>query len=132
MSLDFGMLAKLLVNAASGEGGGGGAAEEKREGFAWQVEEIPLIPRVVPEDLKPVGGGWDMQIDAATFVGIALGVVLGMLAVYLSWGCNTAMGYSTPVKAVFATFAFFFGLTYIVLYILLRWDVCRRVQGSVF
>lgn len=135
MSLDFGMFAKLLVDAVGGAvGGGAGAKKEGYVGFAGVediplagVEDIPLIPRPVPEDLR-VSKKWGL--DASTFVAIALGAVIGWLAFYLSWSCNTAMGYSTAVKAVFGSFAFFFGLTYIVLYILLRWDVCARIGGG--
>jgi uncharacterized membrane protein YGL010W len=67
------------------------------------------------------------NIDPSTIVTIILSVILGIIAFTLSWSCNTALGYNIIWKAFYGTFAFIFGLTYIILYLLLRWDTCRSL-----
>jgi len=57
---------------------------------------------------------------------VALSFAMGAFAAYLSWTCNTALEYDVFVKVISAFFAFMFGLVYVVLYALLRWDVCRK------
>lgn len=108
MSVDFGMLAKLVVDAVS-------PPSEKKEKY------YNNNPSTV-----------NKQIDAVSVIGIILSVVLGIIAFVLSWSCNSALGYHVVIKAFFGTFAFLFGFTYIILYILLRWDTCMRlIDGPV-
>ena len=47
-----------------------------------------------------------------------IGWVLGFIAAYLSWQCNTAQGVNFALKLLFAFFAFIFGFIYIILYFL--------------
>jgi len=56
----------------------------------------------------------------------SVSVLLSVIAFWLSWSCNTALGYNNVMKAVFGAMAFFFGLTYILLFFIMRWDVCRK------
>ena len=100
MSVDFGMFAKLVVDAIS-------PSKEKTEKYS---------------------DNWSAKIDAATFISIVLSVALGVIAFILSWTCNSAIGYHVVIKAFFGTFAFLFGFTYIVLYIFLRWDTCAKLM----
>lgn len=98
MSVDFGLLTKLYLSV---------------------VEKY--------EDKKEINEGWKIFIDPSTVVTIILSVILGFIALTLSWSCNTALGYNILWKAFYGTFAFIFGLTYIILYLLLRWDTCRSL-----
>lgn len=59
-----------------------------------------------------------------TFV---LGVVIGLYAAYLSWQCNSKLSYSTFLKVIFSVFAYLFGLVYLILYLVMRWDTCKRI-----
>ena len=102
MSLDFGLLAKLILGVTSPSN------KEKYENGT---------------DKEAVNLG----IDVGTIVSIILSAILGVIAFILSWSCNSALGYHTFVKAVFGTFAFVFGFTYIILYLLLRWDTCNAL-----
>jgi hypothetical protein len=60
-------------------------------------------------------------IDAVMFF---LGIIVGLYAAYLSWMCNGKVGYPVFIKAVFAVFAYLFGLIYLILYLIMKWDVC--------
>lgn len=65
-----------------------------------------------------------------TFGGVLsfiLGVVIGLYAAFLSWQCNTKLSYNMFLKVIFAIFAYLFGLVYLVLYVVMRWDTCRRL-----
>ena len=60
-------------------------------------------------------------IDA---VMLFLGIIVGLYAAYLSWMCNGKVGYHVFFKAVFAVGAYLFGLIYLILYLIMKWDVC--------
>lgn len=62
-----------------------------------------------------------LLIDAVSLV---LGIIIGLYAAYLSWMCNDKVGYPIFIKAIFAVFAYIFGLVYLILYLLMKWDVC--------
>lgn len=104
MSLDFGMFAKLIVDAVN---------PPKKESYVSE---------------EPAPGWLAFKMDVATIVSIVLSVALGVIAFILSWSCNTALEYNVIIKSVFGTFAFLFGFTYIVLYLLLRWDTCSKIM----
>lgn len=53
-------------------------------------------------------------------ISILLGTLVGIYAVYLSWSCNTKQGVDTLAKIIYAIFAWFFGMLYLVLYFLFR------------
>ena len=98
MSLDFGLLTKLILTATTPEKFSAGA----NSGV----------------------GDYD---KVTTIITILVSLILGITAFTLSWTCNTAMGYTTVVKTVYGTASFIFGLTYILLYLLLRWDTCHFI-----
>lgn len=56
-----------------------------------------------------------------------IGIAIGLFAAYLSWQCNTRMDYGAAWKVINAFFAYLFGLVYILLYVVFRWDVCRKI-----
>jgi hypothetical protein len=103
MSLDYGMIARFLVESFS-----------KKERF--QDDNLQQNNKI------------DSGIDMYNVLYVALSITLGVVAFSLSWNCNTAMGYSTVVKAVFGTLSFLFGMSYILLYFVMRWDTCARIS----
>lgn len=66
-------------------------------------------------------------INVADVLSFLLGVVIGLYAAYLSWQCNSKLSYSVVLKVIFALFAYIFGLVYLILYVVMRWDTCRRL-----
>lgn len=64
------------------------------------------------------------MLDMLIFI---MGVAIGLYAAYLSFTCNTKMRYNMSLKVIFAIFAYIFGLVYLVLYLIMRWDVCRQL-----
>lgn len=62
-----------------------------------------------------------------TAIAWTIGIAIGASAAYLSWQCNSRMQYGIVWKAVNAVFAYMFGLVYLLLYVVFRWDVCRRI-----
>jgi uncharacterized protein YacL len=69
-------------------------------------------------------------IKLSDILSFVLGVIIGLYAAYLSWQCNTKMDYSTFVKVIFAIFAYIFGLVYLILYLIMRFDTCRVISKS--
>ena len=57
-----------------------------------------------------------------------IGLVLGGLAAFLSWRCNSSLGYPVYLKLLMAFFAFMFGGIYMLYYVLFRFDVCRAAR----
>jgi hypothetical protein len=66
----------------------------------------------------------DDGITAGAILSSVISIAIGFYAVYLSWTCNTASGYSTPLKVIFAFFAFIFGLLYLIFYVLVNAGRC--------
>ena len=54
-----------------------------------------------------------------------LPLIIGLIAAYLSWNCNTAKGYTFVEKVIFSFFAYIFGGIYILYYFLVRYDECK-------
>jgi hypothetical protein len=61
-------------------------------------------------------------------VSLAVGIIIGLIAVYLSWSCNSALQYNIALKVFFAIMAYIFGFLYIILYIIMRYDTCAYIQ----
>ena len=57
-----------------------------------------------------------------------MGLLIGTFAAYLSWQCNSAMGYPLFLKVFLGFFAFTFGGIYLMYYALFRYDVCRAAR----
>lgn len=104
MSLDYGMVARMIVGSFTKSD-----VKEKYEEY-----QIPFTY---------------FKMNMYMFLYIMLSITLGLLAFSLSWNCNTALGYHTALKALFGACAFVFGMTYILLYIVMRWDTCGRIMG---
>jgi hypothetical protein len=102
MSLDFGMISRMIVHSMF--------PAEKEERFQEKEGADKYIGNTE---------WWILTILTWT-----ISFLLSFMAFWLSWSCNTAMGYHVALKALFGAMAFFFGLTYIVMYIIMRWDVC--------
>lgn len=66
---------------------------------------------------------WKLS-DILSFI---LGVIIGLYAAYLSWQCNSKMRYNKFLKVLFSVFAYIFGLVYLILYVIMRWDVCKKL-----
>ncbi len=67
------------------------------------------------------------KISVSDVLSFLLGVVIGLYAAFLSWQCNTKLSYNVFLKVIFAIFAYLFGLVYLILYVVMRWDTCRRL-----
>lgn len=68
----------------------------------------------------PRGGG--KGFDAFSFIVSAL---ISAIAVYLSWTCNSALGYNMVEKVLYALAAGFFGVVYLFYFVLIRGDTCK-------
>lgn len=107
MSLDFGLFAKLIVDS-----------------FTAKKEKYSNVMSYDRTD----NNIFHIQFNALMVASIFISLILGIIAFLLSWSCNTAMGYNTVVKTVFGSVAFVFGFTYIILFLLMRWDVCSKIM----
>lgn len=118
MSVDFGLMARLIVDAF-----------DKKEQFlasknADYVDPLGIVDFSEVRDLEN-------RLKTRTtlhIISILVSLGFGVLAFYLSWTCNTAMGYHAALRVVFGGTAFFFGFTYVLLYILLRYDTCYAIM----
>jgi hypothetical protein len=64
------------------------------------------------------------MLDGLIFV---MGVAIGLYAAYLSFQCNSKLKYGMILRVIFAVFAYVFGFVYLILYVLMRWDVCNAL-----
>ena len=75
---------------------------------------------ILAEKLLHLGDDATKEGTTATlgpsYVGILLGIVIGVYAIYVSWTCNSASGISVPLKVFYAFFAYVFGLLYLILH----------------
>jgi hypothetical protein len=60
------------------------------------------------------------------WLSLLVSVLLGIYAAYLSWTSNTELGIHVGVKAVYAFFAFLFGMIYLANYFFLKRDVLGK------
>lgn len=111
-------MARLIVDAF-----------DKKEKFEQGNETLPvdLLGYVDFAEVKHLDTKLQRR-EVAQIWSMILSVLLGAWAFYLSWTCNTALGYHVAVRAVFGVTAFVFGLTYLLLYVLLRYDTCRALM----
>ena len=54
-----------------------------------------------------------------------LPLIIGLIAAYFSWNCNSRKGYTLLEKIIFSFFAFIFGGVYLLYYFLVRYDECK-------
>jgi len=62
---------------------------------------------------------------SASLLSNLVSLAIGGYAAYLSYTCNTRHNVDEPFKVIYAALAFFFGLLYLVYYLLFRSDYCR-------
>lgn len=89
--------------------------------FVGAESMMPMMPMGGPQQQPKQG------IKVSDVLSLILGVVIGLYAAYLSWQCNAKLSYNTFLKVIFAIFAYMFGLIYLILYVVMRWDTCRRL-----
>ena len=67
------------------------------------------------------------NFESSTVVqyGNILGLLIGGWAAYLSYECNTRHNINEPLKIIYAVFAFWFGLIYLIYYLLFKSDYCH-------
>ncbi len=51
-------------------------------------------------------------------------IIFGVIAMALSWSCNTKEGYSVPARIINAIFAGFANIAYVFWFMILRSDYC--------
>lgn len=110
MSLDFSVISRMIVDSLFTDG----KEKGKKESFDEQTTNADSY----------IGNTERNVLIGLTWI---ISLILSIVAFWLSWTCNTAMGYNLALKALFGAGAFFFGLTYIVLYFIMRWDVCSGI-----
>lgn len=69
----------------------------------------------------PTPGPTEMEKKSQMSPLISFGMLIGILAAYLSWTCNTAQGLGTPEKVIYALFAYLFGGFYLIYYFFVRY-----------
>jgi hypothetical protein len=67
----------------------------------------------------------ESTMTTASIVSTFIGLIIGVYAAYLSWECNSALGISTPLKVIYAFFAWVFGLLYLIFYVIFRAGTCQ-------
>ena len=73
----------------------------------------------------------ESQVDKkATLMSNIIGIAMGILAVYLSWTCNTKKGDSTLLKVIYAIFAFLFAPLYLIIYLFIVRGTCGKLQNT--
>ena len=56
------------------------------------------------------------QESSITFTVFIFWMVVGFFGIYLSWTCNTTSNAPTLLKVIYAFFAWFFGIFYLIFY----------------
>jgi hypothetical protein len=115
MSLDFAMISRMIVDSIA----------PKKESFYVTDTTTGTVVTKGGADVY-IGATEKNILNVLTWV---ISFMISILAFWLSWSCNTAMGYHIALKALFGAGAFFFGLIYLVLYFIMRWDVCSGSMG---
>lgn len=54
--------------------------------------------------------------DQTSYTVIIFSFMIGIFCIYLSWTCNTQLNTETPLKVMYAFFAWFFGIFYLIFY----------------
>lgn len=65
------------------------------------------------------------KIKVAGYVTLAISILIGLFAAYLSWTCYENVRYSSiPARILFAVFAYIFGTLYLIIYALFKSSSC--------
>jgi apolipoprotein N-acyltransferase len=54
--------------------------------------------------------------DDTSSVAFIFSLMVGIFCIYLSWTCNTSLNAETPLKIMYAFFAWLFGIFYLMFY----------------
>jgi hypothetical protein len=60
----------------------------------------------------------------------AFSFLISLYAAYLSWSCNTALGYGVFTRLILSFFAFMFGTLYVIFYFVFRSDTCSNIIAN--
>lgn len=63
-----------------------------------------------------------------SFTYIVIILLLGGLAAWLSWDANSLVEYNVIWKVLFSFFAFLQGFSYLVIYLICKYDLVRRIK----
>lgn len=82
-----------------------------------------------PEAKTDIGAG----ASFATMIGLTILILvvffaLGIWAAYLSWTSNTVVGWNTFAKVIFAIFAYFSNLSYLLGHLIYKLDLLNMIQ----
>ena len=88
-----------------------------------------LAPAPAP---APLSSSKFQVLSFGGIIALIVGIFIGIAAMFLSWTCNTAIDYPVWMRSFFAFFAFVFGTSYILLYIIMRHDTCRYIKKNMF
>ena len=67
-------------------------------------------------DAFTTGPSNDASYSSAVWVSLMFTFAISIFCIYLSWTCNTAAKIDTPLKVLYAFFAWFFGIFYLIFY----------------
>lgn len=96
-------------------------SNKKNERYQNNNEEISPSPAFINPNKFTI-------FSLGGIVSFVIGIVIGVVAAYLSWSCNSALQYNIALKIFFALMAYIFGLFYIILYIIMRYDTCTYIK----
>jgi len=96
--------------------------EDERGNFTASPSPMPFLGTPFSTSAPKKGG---LSFDWFSFI---ISAFISAIAIYLSWSCNTAMGYGTLEKVVYAFGAGFFGVIYLFYYVLFRGDACKAAH----
>lgn len=77
-------------------------------------------------DHSSVGSG----LTVAFWIILAIEILIGALAAYLSWWANTLVDWNIPLKLLFSFFAFLSSWGYIIAFLILKIDMALYVKRS--
>lgn len=99
------------------------------EYYGNQRQQPKLAPAPAP---APFSSSKFQVLSFGGIIALIVGIFIGIAAMFLSWTCNTAIDYPVWMRSFFAFFAFIFGTSYILLYIIMRHDTCRYIKKNMF
>lgn len=100
--------------------------------LAFGINKISSFSGFANQPQDPVldYSGSIMQPVSLNILSIILGIIIGLFAAYLSFQCNTKMGYNMFLRVIFAILAYLFGLIYLICYVVFRWDYCSTLKSN--
>ncbi len=87
-----------------------------------------LLLELLKSNKKKTNKKKSLPVNKLKITNIIISTLLGIIAFYLSWDCNTKLGYSISEKILYGFFAFLFGGLYIILYLIFRAGTCQKIK----